>query len=210
MHFEPGGIYHIYNQGNNKQPIFFTRENYLFFLRKISTHILPYGELLAYCLMPNHFHLMVEVQVVELPGHTHGVTAPHMPGSHPVNMQAKPITLNSSIGIMLRSYTRAINIQEHRTGALFREETKSICLNELHGFTSNWYSSYGVTFLNVYIPQWQYAQVCFNYIHNNPVKAGLVKNPEDWEFSSYPGLKGQQTDSLVNSKRVEELGLSIL
>ena len=64
MYFESGGIYHIYNQGNNRQVIFYNRKNYLFFLRKIRTHILPFADILAWCLMPNHFHLMVEVKSV--------------------------------------------------------------------------------------------------------------------------------------------------
>jgi len=66
MHFEIGHIYHINNQGNNRQRIFFKRENYLFFLEKIKNHVLPYADILAYCLMPNHFHLMVYVNWVEL------------------------------------------------------------------------------------------------------------------------------------------------
>src|SRR5690606_19034612 len=40
---------------------FFSRENYLFFTKKIRTHILPHADILAWCLMPNHFHLMVYV-----------------------------------------------------------------------------------------------------------------------------------------------------
>ena len=67
MHFEEGYIYHIYNQGNNKQRLFFNRDNYLFFLRKIKVHLLPYVDILAWCLMPNHFHLMVLVNSAELP-----------------------------------------------------------------------------------------------------------------------------------------------
>jgi len=66
MLFESGHIYHIYNQGNNRQRIFFKRENYLFFLEKIKNHVLPYADILAYCLMPNHFHLMGYVNWVEL------------------------------------------------------------------------------------------------------------------------------------------------
>ncbi|MDD4236020.1 MAG: hypothetical protein PHF99_08405, partial [Bacteroidales bacterium] len=61
MIIEKGYIYHIYNQGNNRRRIFLIRENYLFFLKKIETYILPYADILAYCLMPNHFHLMVYV-----------------------------------------------------------------------------------------------------------------------------------------------------
>ncbi|MFV0590579.1 MAG: transposase [Draconibacterium sp.] len=64
MQFEKDHIFHIYNQGNNRQKLFFERENYLFFLRKIKTYILPYADILAWCLMPNHFHLMVLVNEV--------------------------------------------------------------------------------------------------------------------------------------------------
>ena len=66
MYFESGGIYHIYNQGNNRQQIFFERQNYLFFVRKIKDYVTPYGNILAWCLMPNHFHLMLEVISVEV------------------------------------------------------------------------------------------------------------------------------------------------
>jgi len=74
MQFEEGYIYHIYNQGNNRQKIFFNRENYLYFLRKINTYILPYGDILAWCLMPNHFHLMVLVNNIEVDVNTWGAT----------------------------------------------------------------------------------------------------------------------------------------
>jgi len=199
MNFESGGIYHICNQGNNRQLIFFKRENYLFFMRKIKVHLLPYADILAWCLMPNHFHLMVEVKTLELPIGIEGVSE-----SHPVN---RGMTLNASIGIMLRSYTRAVNIQEKRSGSLFREETKAICLNESSGITPSWYSNNGVTMMNVEIPEFQYPQVCFNYIHANPVKSGLVDKPEDWEFSSFADIKERKQDGIVNLNRVIELGL---
>jgi len=173
--------------------------------------------------MPNHFHLMMEVEKVEIsPGDgveanlSDGVTLSHPVTSHPVTSHpvtslpvTKPRSLNDSIGIMLRSYTRAINIQEHRTGNLFREETKAICLNEINGISSNWYTSFGVTFMNVQIFEFQYLNVCFRYIHNNPVKSGLVENSEDWEFSSYAELKELRNGDLINKKRVVELGLII-
>jgi len=225
MHFESGGIYHIYNQGNNRQTIFYNRENYIFFLQKIRDYVQPYGNILAWCLMPNHFHLMMEVVNISVGvtfrNHSDGVTQSHPvtkefpTQSHPDTKefptQSHPFTkirtLNDSIGIMLRSYTRAINIQENRTGNLFREETKAICLNEIKGISSNWFTSYGVTIMNVQIPEYQYSQVCFNYIHANPVKSGLVINPEDWEFSSYADLKGLRNGKVVNRERVAELGL---
>lgn len=64
MHFEAGQLYHIYNQGNNQQRVFFERENQLFFLKKIRIYVLPFADVLAWCLMPNHFHLMAYVRTV--------------------------------------------------------------------------------------------------------------------------------------------------
>jgi putative transposase len=223
MNFEPGGIYHIYNQGNNRQLIFFNRENYLFFLRKIRNHIQPYGNILAWCLIPNHFHLMVEVEAVGISvpvavlsdGVTQSQTAASISQGPAISRGATSsrtptntgISLNHSIGILLASYTRAINIQENTTGSLFRQKTKAICLNPINGISSNWYNSFGAAIMNVYIQEKQYPQVCFNYIHNNPVKAGLVKSPEDWEFSSYAELKAMRNGDIVNRERINQLGL---
>ena len=66
MIFEKGNSYHLHNQGNNKQNIFFTRENYLFFLNKVKKNILSHADILAWCLMPNRFHLMIYVHSVEI------------------------------------------------------------------------------------------------------------------------------------------------
>jgi putative transposase len=208
MHFESGGIYHIFNQGNNRQTIFYSRETYLFFLRKIRRHVLPFGNLLAYCLMPNHFHLMLEVIRPELPLDTHRVTPSHpvsnFSPSHPVS---KSISLNRSIAIILRSYTRAINNQKKRSGALFREGTKAVCLNPINGVSPSWQAVQGAFRLNISVPEREYPQVCFNYIHFNPVAAGLAKSPEDWEFSSFRDISGLRNGTLVNMARINDLGL---
>ncbi len=197
MNIEKGYIYHIYNQGNNKQKIFFKRENYLFFLKKIRTHILPYGDVLAWCLMPNHFHLMVLVRELELSVKTHRVTQ-----SHPVSTSTRSI--NQSIAIMLRSYTRAINKQENSSGALFREGTKAECINSPNGITPSFISESGITKINIKNPEKQYPQECFNYIHHNPVKARLVKNAVDWEFSSAMDYAALRDGKLINKVVVEE------
>lgn len=78
-----GAYYHVYNRGVAKQDIFQKRNDYKVFLRLLKEYLLPkdhmsleklhainprrkpinlYGEveLMAYCLMPNHFHLMVK------------------------------------------------------------------------------------------------------------------------------------------------------
>ncbi len=82
--YEAGGYYHIYNRGVNKQTIFEDEKDYKTLLSFLEFYLTPavdlqgeslkeeispsrilknyFGEitLLAYCLMPNHFHLMVK------------------------------------------------------------------------------------------------------------------------------------------------------
>ena len=53
-------LYHIYNRGNNKQHIFLCDEDYLFFLKRLDEYCKRYSiNKFAYCLMPNHYHLIL-------------------------------------------------------------------------------------------------------------------------------------------------------
>ena len=201
MQFQQGYLYHIYNQGNNRQKIFFKRENYLFFLKKIEDHILPNADILAWCLMPNHFHLMVLVREVELGSGS--ATLSRTPTPHtPTPNRATNITstLNKSLGIMLASYTRALQKQENFTGSLFRQKTKAECVNCFKGLTPSLIVKDGITQNNRITPESQYPQVLFNYIHQNPVKAGLVNNDVDWEFSSARDYANLRNGKLINKQ----------
>ena len=194
MILETDQLYHIYNQGNNKQKVFYSEENFIYFLEKINKHILPYADILAWCLMPNHFHLLVYVHSMEVSG---GATPSRTPTNQAIN-------LNKSIGIMLASYTRAIQKQEKITGSLFRDKTKAVCLTKAETITPSYFNSSFGTYLNLSIPEKEYPQQCFNYIHQNPVNANLVKNAADWEFSSYRDYCGLRKGKLINRERAME------
>ncbi len=189
MEFQEGHLYHIYNQGNNRQKIFFERDNYLFFLRKFQTYILPYADILAYCLMPNHFHLMVRVQRII----RRNATQSRVPSSR---IQKNPDSINKSIGIMLASYTRAINKRHGFTGSLFRSKTKAICLSCPDYMSIANHPDY---------LERQYPQTVFDYIHQNPVKAGLVKTAVDWEFSSAHNYAQKKNSELISVEITESL-----
>ena len=209
MIFEPSHIYHIYNQGNNRQKIFFNRENYLFFLKKINEHILPFADILAWCLMPNHFHLLVYVRGSE---DSEGFTL-----SEALTPTAETLTaltptpyktLNDSIGVLLRSYTRAINKQRNTSGSVFRKKTKAECISK--GFTLSYPDSKGFTqseALTKVLTDKEYLQTCFDYIHQNPTKSGLVAHPEKWEFCSWLDYSGIRNGKLINRERAAEFGL---
>ncbi len=209
MQFETNHIYHIYNRGNNSQKIFFKRENFLFFLQKIKTHITPFADILAWCLMPNHFHLMVYINTDEISFENKLNLNKDKYGVKWGAVINNKRTLNQSIAIMLRSYTRAINNQENRNGSLFQMTTKAICLTDNSEITPAFIQSNSGTIINIPDPEKEYPQVCFNYIHQNPVNGKLVKNEEDWEFSSYQDHAGTRKGRMINRERVKEFGLKI-
>ena len=54
--------YHIYNRGNSGKLIFFQERNYHFFLNRYKKHMNGYWNTFAYALLPNHFHLFIQVK----------------------------------------------------------------------------------------------------------------------------------------------------
>lgn len=173
MEFIPDRLYHFYNRGNNKVKIFYNRDNYLYFLRKIRKHMLPHCHILAYCLMTNHFHFLLN-------------TIENLIDN----------SLNKDIGTMLSSYTKAINKQEKRSGSLFQQHSSAI---DLEQEVSHSTSGSRTMMTN------EYPFICFNYIHQNPYNAGMVKRMEDWEFSSFKDYCGIRNRTLCNRTLAREL-----
>ena len=103
-----GHVYHLYNRGIDRAPIFFTDENYLHFLRCYHKHAHPWLETLAYCLMPNYFHLLVRVRE----------GADILP----------PVRLLTLVETGLRNcfiaYAKGINAERQRVGSLFQYKFK--------------------------------------------------------------------------------------
>ena len=60
--FEPGCYYHVYNRGNNRERLFYGEDNYLYFLRKYDSFLSDFTDLFAYCLLPNHFHVLIRIK----------------------------------------------------------------------------------------------------------------------------------------------------
>ena len=120
------------------------------------------------------------------------------------------MSFNKSIGILLASYTRAINKQYNQSGSLFRSETKAVCLTEINGISPAWITGMGITQITTHDPDLDYPNTCFNYILQNPVRAKLVSKPGDWEFSSFTDIVGNRNGGLISRKRIEEFGLRLI
>lgn len=189
MTLKEGYIYHIFNQGNNRRRIFFSDNNYFYFLEKAKRHMLPYGSIIAYCLMPNHFHFMLYVSRLNVQALGRG--------KKQINR-----TINRSIGTMLSSYCQALNKERNYSGSIFRASTKAISVNDpdamRDGLNPRMKGIYDL------VPKWQYPEVCFNYIHLNPVRSNLVKKPYEWEFSSARAYHFNNYDPLVDKQLAKE------
>ena len=160
--FAPGVIAHIYNRGNNKEKIFFDKQDYKSFLFRLGLALgfdekelnkekllsLPYSrvriadvckndfKLHAFCLMPNHFHLLIEQM-----------------GNTPIS---------KIVSRVCTSYARYVNTKYEKVGHVFQDTFKA---NRIENDSQLMWTS--------------------AYIHMNPVKDNLVTSPDKYSWSSY-------------------------
>jgi len=104
--FEISKYYHFHNRGNNKENLFVEKENYQYFLKLMVKYLTSIVDFYAYCLLPNHFHLVIKIKDEnELPeAYKTGKIKLHQPFSNFFN-----------------AYTKAINKRYNRTGSLFQK-----------------------------------------------------------------------------------------
>ncbi|HBD25058.1 MAG: hypothetical protein A2566_01585 [Candidatus Zambryskibacteria bacterium RIFOXYD1_FULL_40_13] len=128
--FGPGTIVHIYNRGNNKEKIFFDEQDYRAFLFRLGLSLgfdekeiqkdnllsLPYSriritdtnksdyKLHAFCLMPNHFHLLVE--------------------------QTNNTSISKMLSKVCTSYAMFVNKKHKRVGHVFQDQFKAVQIED--------------------------------------------------------------------------------
>ncbi len=102
-----GCYYHIYNRGNNREDIFPEELNYSHFLRLYAKYVDPVADTFAYCLLRNHFHLLVRIKMQE--------------GIDPKGLRdPSGLDPSQSFGNLFNAYSKAINKRYGRTGSLFQ------------------------------------------------------------------------------------------
>jgi REP element-mobilizing transposase RayT len=137
----PDAVYHITSRGNEKKTVFRKAPDRELFLNTLNRVNERYNWIChAYCLMDNHYHLLIETPYGNLSR-----------GMRQLN------------GV----YTQSFNKRYHRSGHLFQGRYKAILIQK------------DSHLLEV-----------SRYVVLNPVRAGIVKNPEDWTASSYRATTG--------------------
>ena len=179
--FTPETIVHIYNRGNNKEKIFFDDQDYRAFLFRLGLCIglteeelnkekltsMPYSRiritlaekntfrLHSFCLMPNHFHLLIE--------------------------QVGEISISVLMSKLCTSYAKYINKKHKRVGHVFQDQFKAVTIENN--------------------PQLMWTSA---YIHMNAVKDKLVKNPEEYLWSSYNDFASNRNLPIIYKKLLIE------
>ena len=121
---EEGYFYHIYNRGNNSEKIFFSEENYAYFLKLLTKYIFPVADIYAYCLLNNHFHILVrikeknEIEINKLKFST--VEKP------------KEVSASRQFSHFLNAYSQAVNKKYARTGSLFEKRFERKRISDDH------------------------------------------------------------------------------
>jgi putative transposase len=216
---QPDTCYHIFNHANGFENVFRTEENFRYFLEKYRLYISPIAETYAYCLMPNHFHLVVRIRKREVIER---------------NFSKVRSTNNKSIEVTKTGYnkTDAVNF-----GKVVVEENK-ISDSEIEKFLSkqfaNLFSCYTQSFNKVYhrmgslfiknfkrepISDKTHFLNMIVYTHRNPIHHGFRKNYGEWDYSSFNEIVDgvcdfleikkliKMTDGLESFKELHRIGL---
>lgn len=108
-------LYHVYNRANGADNLFVEEINYYFFIERIKKFLYPVSRIYAYCLMPNHFHFLLETkkekQIEMLPKYQ--------------NYERPGLFISKQFSNCFSSYTQSFNKRYNRKGSLFMKNFKS-------------------------------------------------------------------------------------
>jgi len=115
MHFQEESFYHIYNQTNRKDTVFRDREDYLFFLHLVKKWVYPVSSILAYCIMPNHYHFLISANAKSVQSKILGLLNTN--------------ELSNGFRVAQSQYAQFYNKKYNSVGSVFRPKTKSKSLD---------------------------------------------------------------------------------
>jgi putative transposase len=162
-----GQYYHVYNRGNNRENVFVEERNYRYFLKLYANYIEPIADTYAYCLLRNHFHLLVRIKTVEEQEAMETLRVSE------TLMVFKPKKPGQQFGNLFNAYAKAINKAYGRTGSLFQ-------------------NPFGRTLVD----SDAYFVHLIAYIHQNPQKHGFVDDFRVWPYSSYHAILSEKPTHL--------------
>lgn len=174
-------FYHIYNRGINGEKIFKSDRNYLFFLKKVSEYLTPVCDIYAYCLMPNHFHLLIKMKSdFELESLVKVQNLDKAAETISMGLHSPQKIFSKQFARIFNSYSQAFNKENNRHGALIESPFKRKLIS------SDQY------LINVII-----------YIHHNPEKHAFTDQFSTYNYSSYQSILNNTTTVLKRNEIIQ-------
>ena len=186
---QPNCSYHIFNHANGFENIFIEDENYRFFLEKYQQYILPIAETYAYCLLPNHFHLVVRIRrrevLEEVFRNFKSTNFSKFPNLEKVEVTDNMIEyyISKQFANLFSCYTQSFNKVNKRRGSLFLKNFRREPIEN---------KAY---FLNAVI-----------YTHRNPVHHAFCDRYTDWSYTSFCEIKERNSQMIEVEKLLRMFG----
>jgi len=188
---KPEKYYHIYNHAIGSDSIFFNDDNYIYFLKKFTDYVSPVANTYAYCLMPNHFHFLIQIKSEEevfqflkennkLPEEDITLAAFKNLSQGIAGVDFFSLHISKQFSDFFNGYSQALNKQQNRKGNLFIRQFKR------KEITSS-----------------EYLKSLILYIHSNPVHHQFVSTISSWKYSSYHSFISDKATQLKRKEALE-------
>ena len=186
----PNKVYHIFNHANGFENTFCSDENFRYFLAKYRLYISPIAETYAYCLMPNHFHIVVRIRsreviekiILSRNNSSSNISKVLNFGNVKIDIKIDDKTielfLSKQFANLFSCYTQSFNKVFNRRGSLFIKNFK-----------------------RVQIENKQYFFNAVVYTHRNPVHHGFCRHFYEWKHSSYNEII-EENNNIVEVKKL--------
>ena len=173
----PEHIYHIYNHANGNENLFREDENYRYFLQRYWEFIDPIAETYAYCLTPNHFHLMVKIRREDEISEYYKLSKNHS------GLQDLSGFISKQFSNLFNAYSKAFNKRYNRRGSLFQRPMKR------KEVTSDTY----------------YTELIL-YLHLNPIHHNFTHDPYSWKHSSIHSIDSEMETKVARQEVLNWFG----
>ena len=186
---QPNSSYHIFNHANGFENIFTEDENYRFFIEKYQQYILPIAETYAYCLLPNHFHLVVRIRrrevLEEVFRNFKSTNFSKVQNFGKVEVTDNMIEyyISKQFANLFSCYTQSFNKVNKRRGSLFLKNFRREPIKN---------KAY---FMNAVI-----------YTHRNPVHHAFCDRYTDWSYTSFCEIKERNSHMIEVDKLLRMFG----
>lgn len=185
--FNENGIYHVYNRTNNRELLFLSSENYFFFLRKYDDYLHSILDTFCWCLLPNHFHLLVRIKTeIDICKYIQAKEYKLQTTSEKLFLDKKLLLtelVERTFKRFFQSYSQSFNKMYNRQGNLFYKPFKRIEVDRDSHFKQ-----------------------AVVYIHANPQKHQLVKDFSSWKWSSWKSILSELPTRLLRNELLDWFG----